>query len=149
MNFLPGGNGGGLAPPSFLSLALDLGESLAVERCMLASEVLPAFNRDLAIAGVNLNRERLACRHLGSNDRRARSDERVIDEVSQLAVVLDWAFHALDRLLRAVTVPRILSRFYRPQRGLRSSTVPAVFGVFSNRIPTRFVLPMIIATGKS
>ena len=39
---------------------------------------------------------------ISSDDRRAAAAERLVNRLPGAAVVLNWALHALDRLLRAV-----------------------------------------------
>src|SRR6202011_1266451 len=68
-----------------------------------AGEELPTPHDHIDISGVELETVADSTRHFGGDQTRARAEKRVIDRLAGPAVVDDWAAHALDRLLSAVS----------------------------------------------
>src|SRR5690606_33581982 len=87
-----------------LPLGLHLGErpTIAIQARFLAGELLPAPDGDVDVSRADLHRVAAAAGHLGRNDRRAATRERLIDRLPWAAVVLDGAAHGFDGLLRRV-----------------------------------------------
>src|SRR5205085_3249745 len=71
-------------------------------------EILPASQDDIDIGWADLETDAGAAGHFGRYQARARTEERVIDQLAGPAVVDDRTPHALDRLLRAVS-PALLA----------------------------------------
>src|SRR5216683_3484851 len=93
--------------------------------------------------------------HFGSDQTGARAEKRVIDRVAGPAVVDHRAPHALHRLLSAMppallalpVAKRIVAGNLRDRR-LRAVALPVARLAIAHRVPTGFVLPVIIATAQ-
>src|SRR5580693_2302436 len=93
-----------------------------------------------------------AAGQFGCDQRRARAEKRVIDQLARPAVVDDRTTHALDRLLRAVPPALLALRIAKgivigdlPDGGLRAATLPVAGPALAHGVPAGFVLPVIIA----
>src|SRR5215468_5919105 len=99
--------------------------------CSTAGEGLPALYDHIDITGTELETMAHAAGHLGGDQARARAEKRVIDRLTGLSVVGDWAAHAFDRFLRPVP-PTLLALSGTewvvvgdlPDRRLRAVTIP-------------------------
>src|SRR5262249_51055740 len=91
----------------------------------------------------------------GGDQARARAEKRVIDHLTGPAVVGDWATHAFDRFLRAVP-PALLTLLVSkrvvvgdlPNRRLPAVALPMTGLTFAHRIPTGFVLPVVVTAAQ-
>jgi hypothetical protein len=112
---------------------------------LLLGVFLPAQDADIDVDRIEFHGESRPLGQFGGNDRRTGPYKWIVDKIARLAVVLDWSLHASNRLLR--TMARF--RFHRladlPKRRLRAITLPMSRRPFSNGIPTRLVLKMIVA----
>src|SRR5271166_2577341 len=117
--------------------------AIAVERGGHPCEVLPPLDRNINVGGANLDRVAGAAGHFGRDDRGAGTAKRLVNGLPGRGVILDWATHALDRLLR-----RVAGFGFQvcnlPER--RLCAVPLPVTVIAHRVPARFVLNMIMPT---
>src|ERR1700732_705428 len=67
-----------------------------------SGEGLPASQDHIDIGAADFETAAEAAGQFGCDQRRARAEKRVIDQLARPAVVDDRTTHALDRLLRAV-----------------------------------------------
>src|SRR5215469_8313303 len=120
-----------------------------------AGEGLPALHDHIDIGGIELETTAHAAGHLGGDQARARAKKRVIDRLTGLSVVGDWAAHAFDRFLGAVP-PTLLALSVAewvvvrdlPDRRLRAVTIPLAGLALAHRVPAGLVLPVIIPTAQ-
>ena len=118
-------------------------------------EDLPASHHHIDISGVELETVADAPGHFGRDQTRAGPEKRVVDRLAGTAVVVDWAAHALDRLLGAMS-PNLLALVVAervvvsdlPDRRLRAVTSPMAYLALAYSVPTGFVLPVIIAAAQ-
>jgi len=108
---------------------------------------LPASHDHIDIGGVELETVADAACHFGGDQTRAGPEKRVIDRLTGTAVVVDWAAHALDRLLGAMS-PNLLALVVAervvvgdlPDRRLRAVASPMAYLALAHSVPTCFVL---------
>src|SRR3954452_12285981 len=74
-----------------------------------AGESLPAANGDIDVERINLDREATPAGGVGGDQGRSAAEERVVDRLPNVAIVENWAPHALDRLLGPVLGFRVLA----------------------------------------
>ena len=118
-------------------------------------EELPASDDDIDVGGVELKTVAGAARHFGRDQRRARAKKRIINCLAWPGVVVDRAAHALDRFLRAVA-PALLALLVAerivigdlPDGRLRAVPLPLAALTLAHRVPTGFMLPVIIAAAQ-
>src|SRR5260370_5767583 len=67
------------------------GSAVAVERCLLASQLLPALDHYIDIFGIKLHAIAGSFRQLCGRECRAASEERIIDQLATPEVVQDRA----------------------------------------------------------
>src|SRR6185312_3956936 len=105
---------------------------------------LPTLDDDVAVAGIDFDREANAADRFGGNQGRARAGEGLVDQITFRAIVHDRLAHALDRLLGAVFGGLVvLAGGDGPERCLIASALPMAGGSLSHRVEARFVLPVI------
>ena len=118
-------------------------------------EVLPAPHDDIDINGIELKTDADPAGHLGRDQSRARAEKRVVDCLTESAVVDNRAAHAFDRLLRAVP-PALFALMIAkwvvvgdfPDRRLGAAALPVAGLAFPHGVPAGLVLPVIIATAQ-
>src|SRR5436190_5925560 len=118
-------------------------------------EELPAAHDDVDISRAEFETVADPASRLGGDQARARAEKRVIDRLAGPAVVGDQAAHAFDRLLRAMP-PALLAPVVAewvvvrdlPDRGLAAVALPAAGLALAHRVPTGFVLPVIVAVAQ-
>src|SRR5438105_8492618 len=76
--------------------------AVALESRLLAGQLLPALNNNVTILWIELEAIADALGDLGSGERRARSRERLVDDLPAPGVVQDRSPHQLNRFLRRV-----------------------------------------------
>src|SRR6266404_9437594 len=119
------------------------------------SEELPAAHDDIDIGGAELETVADAAGHFGRDQARARAEKRVIDCLAGPTVVGDRAAHAFNRLLGAVSpallalpvAKRIVVGNF-PDRRLGAVALPVAGLALAHRVPTGFVLPVIVAAAQ-
>src|SRR5262249_10280599 len=136
------------------ALLSDLPEASAVtvEPRFLARLLLPTEHGDVDVLGVDINSEANAAGLLGGNQRGARAQERIVDDVSALGVVQYRPAHQLDWFLCTVAGLLLLSVAAvrievgnLPQSRLCPVPLPVGLFKFPNGIPAGLVLPVIAA----
>src|SRR6267143_6049964 len=118
-------------------------------------EDLPASHDDIDIGGAELETVADAAGHFGRDQTGARAEKRVIDCLAGPTVVGNRAAHAFDRLLGAVP-PALLALpgaervavADLPDRRLRAVALPVAGLALAHRVPTGFVLPVIVAAAQ-
>jgi len=118
-------------------------------------EVLPASHDHIDISGAELKTVADAASHFGGDQTRTRPEKRVVDRLAGPAVVVDWATHALDRLLRTVP-PTLLALSIAervvvgdfPDRRLGAIAAPMTAHARAHGVPAGFVLPVVIAAAQ-
>src|SRR5215472_16308759 len=116
---------------------------------------LSSAHDNINISGVELDTVADAAGHLGGDQARTGAEKRVINHLTQPAVVGDRATHAFDRLLGAVPpgllVPRVSERVVVgdfPDRCLCAVALPMTGLALAHRIPAGFVFPVVIAAAQ-
>src|SRR6266446_3787067 len=120
--------------------------------CGTAGEELPSSHHDIDVMRTELDAEAHTAGHLGGDYARPRAEKRVIDRLARSAVVGDRTAHALHGFLcpvpRARLALRVAKRVVvgdRPGRGLGAITLPMAGLARAHRVPTGFVLPVVVA----
>src|SRR5271155_2620500 len=123
--------------------------------CGTTGEELPAPYYDIHVTRIKLEAQARTAVHFGGDHARPRAEKRVIDRLARPAVVDDRTAHALHRLLG--TVPPALLALTVAERivagdlpGCRLGTValPVAGLALAHRVPTSFVLPVVIAAAQ-
>src|SRR3984893_7514025 len=115
----------------------------------------PASRDHIDIGAPDFETAAEAAGQFGCDQRRARAEKRVIDQLARPAVVDDRTTHALDRLLRAVP-PALLAVSIAewvivgdlPHCGLRAVALPVALFTPPHGVRAAFVLPVVIATAQ-
>src|ERR1035438_6926425 len=101
------------------------GPPIAVERGLLAGEVLPSRHSHIDVGRLKFNGKGDSRFFLAGNDRRSRTGEGLIDCLPGARVVDNRTPHAFDGLLRAVDSLRVLIAVLDvPECALLSITIP-------------------------
>src|SRR6516162_3070876 len=115
-------------------------------------EGLPASHDDIDISRADLEATADATGHFGRDQARPRTEKRIVDQLTQPAVVDDRTAHALDRLLRGVSPTLLALPIAKrivigdlPHGGLLAATLPVACLAFSHRVPAGFMAPMVVA----
>jgi hypothetical protein len=116
---------------------------------------LPASHDDIDISGVELETVADAAGHFGGDQAGARTEKRVIDRLAGPAIVDDRPPHAFHRLLGTVP-PGLLALVVAkrvvvgdlPDCRLRAVALPVTGLAVAHRVPTGFVLPVIVAAAQ-
>src|SRR5436190_10590062 len=123
--------------------------------CGTAGEELPSSHDDIDVMGTEFDAEAHAAGHLGGDRARPRAEKRVIDRLAGPAVVDDRTAHALHRFLGTVPPALLALRVAKrvvvgdlPHRRLRAVALPVAGLALTHRVPTRFMLPMVIAAAQ-
>jgi hypothetical protein len=123
---------------------------MACQDRLFAGEFLPALDRYVDIGRIDLHPEAGPAGSLRRDDSCPGSQERVVDCLARICVIDDRPRHAFDGLLRAVLGLGFLGLGANlPQGSLRAIPVPMPGLAFPDRIPARFVLPVIVAAADS
>ena len=101
-------------------------------------KLLPPLDDHVDVAGLELEGEASAPEALGRDERRPGSGERLEHRVA--LVVPKGAFHALDRLLRPVSVPVVVPGRDLPERRLRPVVGAVALPPAPHCVPARLVL---------
>ncbi len=116
-----------------------------VQDRLFAGECLPTADSDIDVERIKLDREADPTAGFSRDQGRAAAQEGLIDGVTRARVVQHRPAHALDRLLRAVLgLGVLLPARYVPERCLLPVAGPIAF--FADGIPTRLVLPVVVAS---
>ena len=83
---------------------------------LFSGEFLPAPHGHIDILRAELHRKTTPSGLLCGDDGGSAAAEWFINGIAWRGVVFDWSAHALDRLLRSVSVTTILARRNAPQR---------------------------------
>src|SRR5688572_3598268 len=123
--------------------------SSRLPRGLLARQVLPALDDDVAVARLDLEPDARSAELLGSDQRRAGAKERIEHDIVRPAVVADRPGHRLDRLLGAVSgLVLVAARVVEvPNRALRPVADPLARLALADRVPAGLVLPVVVAAG--
>ena len=123
--------------------------------CSPPGEDLPTSHDDIDIRGVELETVADAASHFGRDQTRARAEKWVVDRLAGPAVIVDWAAHALDRLLRAVPPGLLVLLVAKgvvvgkfPDRRLLAVAAPMAGFALPHRVPTGLMLPVVIAAAQ-
>src|SRR5712671_495143 len=124
-------------------------------QCIPPGEELPAPHDDIDIGGIELEPVTGPAGHLGGDQARPRAEKRVIDRLARSAVVGDRTTHALHGFLRAVPPALLALRVAKrvvvgdlPHRRLGAVALPVAGLAVAHRVPTGFMLPMVIAAAQ-
>src|SRR5947209_15719711 len=120
-----------------------------------AGEELPSSRHDIDVMGTELDAEARTAGHLGGDHARPRAEKRVIDRLARPAVVGDRTAHALHGFLCSVP-PALLALWVAkrvvvgdlPHRRLGAVALPVAGLAVARRVPTGFMLPMVIAAAQ-
>jgi len=123
--------------------------------CGTAGEELPAAHHDIDVMGTELDAEAHTADHLGGDHARPRAEKRVIDRLARSAVVGDRTAHAFHRFLGTVPPALLVLRVAKrivigdlPDRRLPAVALPVAGLALTHRVPTGFMLPMVIAAAQ-
>src|SRR5438128_12556903 len=123
--------------------------------CGTAGEELPSSHPDIDVMGTELDAEAHTAGHLGGDHARPRAEKRVINRLARPAIVGDRTAHALHGFLcsvpPALLVLRVAPRVVvgdLPHRRLPAVALPVAGLAVAHRVPTGFMLPMVIAAAQ-
>src|SRR4029077_16231611 len=107
-------------------------------------ERLPAADGEVYENRLDLERHANAIAGLGSDQRRAATEERFIHRLARTRIVQHRSPHTFDRLLRRVLGLSILTGTrYAPKRCLLSVARP--IAVLPDCVPTWLMLPVVVS----
>src|SRR6266446_2320022 len=120
-----------------------------------AGEELPSSHDDIDVMGTELDAEAYPAGHLVGDHARPRAEKRVIDRLARSAVVGDRTAHALHGFLCSVPPALLALRVAKrvvvgdfPHRRLGAVALPVAGLAVAHRVPTGFMLPMVIAAAE-
>src|ERR1035437_984536 len=127
---------------------------VAVERRLLAAELLPPEHRHVDILRIDIHAVADSPGALGGDQGAATSQERVVASLPRARVVENRPAHEFDGLLRAVAgsfgfrcalPPKRIQIRYLPDSRLRAIAAPVTSLASSHRIPARLMPPVVRA----
>ena len=125
------------------------GDRFSVDRDFIFSgEVRPASDYHVAVLRIQFNADALSAGHLGCDQSRSGTEERIVDRLTRRGVVFDRTFHALHWFLSAMSGFVFSGFVYVPDSALLSVTNILSSLAFLDSIPTRLMLPMIVTSTK-
>src|SRR5437867_4048798 len=139
------------------SLRSDLveGAAVPVKNRGLACQDLPPPDNDIHISWIDVEAVTNALRQVGGDQRRAGTEEGIVQDIAANAVIQDRPAHQFYRLLRTVPgcgfVARATERIQirnMPKCRLRSVAIPARGLAFTHGVPARLMLPVVVAAAQ-